>query len=193
MSSPSSNSNEFSDENRSTLIEVARRSVWHGLECGAPSQHEPADYSPPLRQRRATFVTLHRGRTLRGCIGVVQPRRPLVCDVATNAFNAAFQDPRFDPLERSEFDELDIQISVLGPKQPVLFVNEIDLLEQLQTGDGLELHFGKQRGLLLPSVWEKITDKRQFWLALKEKAGLASNFWSDEIVVTTFSTESFGV
>ena len=47
----------------------------------------------------ATFVTLTRGGKLRGCIGSLEPWRPLVEDVRSNARAAAFRDPRFPPLE----------------------------------------------------------------------------------------------
>jgi AMMECR1 domain-containing protein len=47
-------------------------------------------------------VTLHHNEALRGCIGSLQAYRSLIEDISGNAFSAAFQDPRFAPLEEHE-------------------------------------------------------------------------------------------
>ena len=60
--------------------------------------------SPALSAWRATFVTLTENEQLRGCIGSLEPRRPLIEDAVANTVQAGFADPRFPPLKKSELD-----------------------------------------------------------------------------------------
>ena len=141
---------------------------------------------------RATFVTLNKFGELRGCIGHLEAIQPLIADVAENAFNAAFRDPRFQPVTASEFGDLEVHISVLSPPEPMVFTSEADLLRQIRPGiDGLILEDGAYRGTFLPSVWEQLPDPAQFLAHLKMKAGLPPNYWSDTLKVSRYTTESF--
>ncbi len=186
-------SNSLSPEERAILLKTARASIRHGLDQGQPINISPADYPKPLQVNRATFVTLHIGDHLRGCIGTMVAIRPLVADVAYNAFAAAFSDPRFPPLSRVEFDPLRIEISVLSPPEPMLFESEADLIRQIRPGvDGLILEEGSYRGTFLPSVWESLPEPRQFLQNLKLKAGLPADYWSDTVKIHRYRTESFG-
>ena len=97
------------------LLEVARISIEHGLRHGRPLAVEAERFGAPLRAPGASFVTLRRGEALRGCTGSLEPRRPLVVDVAENAFTSAFRDPRFDPLTLDELLHVRIHLSLLGP------------------------------------------------------------------------------
>ena len=86
-----------------------------------------------------------------------------------------------------------IEISVLTPAQAMSFNSEEDLLDQIQAGiDGLILEDGYQRGTFLPSVWESLPDKQQFWQHLKLKAGLSADHWSDTVKVSRYRTLAFG-
>jgi len=150
------------------------------------------DYSPALQQERATFVTLNINSELRGCIGTLEAHEPLVIDVANNARSAAFHDPRFEPLTQAEFERLQIHISILGIPEPMEFNSEQNLIEQLQPGiDGLILSAAGRRGTFLPSVWESLKTSEEFFKHLKLKAGLPPTFWSDDIKVERYTTESF--
>jgi len=175
-------------------LDIARRSIAHGLEQRTPLPVDPAAYDERLRAPGASFVTLHLGDELRGCIGSLEARRPLVSDVACNAYAAAFQDPRFPPLSRDELPALRIHISVLSEATPLHFISENDLLRQLRPGvDGLILEEGEShRSTFLPSVWSSLPDPRQFLQQLKLKAGLPPDYWSDSLRVLRYTTESFG-
>jgi hypothetical protein len=187
-----SHSGTISTEDRATLLDVAQSSIRSGLHTGRPLVVDPASFADAIRTLRASFVTLRIGDQLRGCVGSVKARRPLVVDVAENAFNAAFQDPRFTPLRAAEFPMLTIHVSVLSPMEPLVCSSETDLLDQIRAGDGLEIEYGAYRGLLLPSVWEQLPDKQLFLQMLKMKAGIPTTFWSQHINVYRFTTESFG-
>ncbi len=182
----------YDAESRRLLKEVARASIEHGLRHGRPLQPDPADYPPPLRERRASFVTLKRGGELRGCIGSLEAGRPLVVDVAHNAYAAAFRDPRFPPLQPEELRDLEISLSVLSPPEPLAFESEGDLLARLRPGvDGLILTDGHHRGTFLPSVWEQLPDPADFLRQLKLKAGLPPDHWSPGLRVERYTTESW--
>ena len=173
------------------LLAVARASIQQGLQAGYPLMMNLADYPRVLTECRATFVTLELHNQLRGCIGQLEATRPLIVDVAENAFLAAFQDPRFPPLIADELTELHIHISLLTEHVPVIFCSEKDLIKQLQPNiDGLILVEGHRRGTFLPSVWEQLPEPKQFLRHLKQKAGLAADYWSDTIKVYRYQTES---
>nr|WP_052315085.1 AmmeMemoRadiSam system protein A [Thiocystis violascens] len=181
------------DQQRRILLEVAARSIANGLERGMPLDLDPADYPEPLRATRATFVTLEFDGALRGCIGVLDAFRPLVEDVAHNAFAAAFQDPRFPRLRPDEFPRLTIKISILAPPEPLEFASQADLLGLIRPGvDGLILTDQGRRGTFLPSVWEQLPDPASFLEHLKLKAGLPPGYWSETLRVFRYTTESFG-
>jgi AmmeMemoRadiSam system protein A len=183
----------FSPEHRATLLDLARRSIAHGLDQDAPMAVDPAGYPEPLRTHLAAFVTLHLHGDLRGCIGHLEAVQPLVRDVAENAYAAAFRDPRFPPVSRQELSGLAVHISVLTPPEPMTFASEANLLAQIRPGiDGLILTDGRARGTFLPSVWESLPDRRDFLNHLKRKAGLPADHWSDRVRVERYATESFG-
>ncbi|MGA7801785.1 MAG: AmmeMemoRadiSam system protein A [Gammaproteobacteria bacterium] len=178
---------------RKSLLEVAIASIRHGLTDGRPLTPDPAHFPSPLAVPRATFVTLHADGELRGCIGALEAVRPLVQDVAYNAYAAAFEDPRFAPLRPGEVDRITVDISILGQAEPVSAASEADLIRQLRPGvDGLIIAEGAQRGTFLPSVWESLPQPREFVQYLKRKAGLPSDYWSNTLKIWRYTTESFG-
>jgi AmmeMemoRadiSam system protein A len=172
------------------LLAVAKTSIQQGLESGRPIKINLADYPRVFTEFRATFVTLELHQQLRGCIGRLEATRPLIVDVAENAFLAAFQDPRFPPLVMDELTDLEIHISLLTEYRPIIFCSEQDLIKQLQPNiDGLILEEGHQRGTFLPSVWEQLPEPKQFLRHLKLKSGLATDYWSDTIKVYRYQTQ----
>jgi AmmeMemoRadiSam system protein A len=127
---------------------------------------------------------------LRGCIGTLQAFRPLVEDVAHNAYAAAFHDPRFPRLSAKEYAQLHYHISILSTPEPVKFKDEQDLLAQLRPGiDGLVLEEGLYRGTFLPQVWESLPEPKTFLRHLKQKAGLHPDYWSTTIKVQRYTVE----
>jgi len=179
-------------ENQLLLRELAYKSIKHGLQTGKALEINSALYPAELQPKKATFVTLHRNKELRGCIGILKPVRPLAEDVAYNAWAAAFTDSRFMPLNAGELGGLEIHISILGTPEDMDFTSEGDLLKQIRPGtDGLILEEGFNKGTFLPSVWESLSDSREFLNHLKLKAGLQANYWSDNIKVRRYTVEEF--
>jgi AmmeMemoRadiSam system protein A len=167
----------------STLLRLARNAIAESL--GEPTA--VGDHAGWLDDPGATFVTLmHRG-DLRGCIGTLIAERPLREDVTSNARAAAFRDPRFAPVTQRDFTELNIEVSLLSPLEPILFESESHLLSLLRPGiDGVLLEHGWQRGTFLPQVWEQLPEPKVFLAHLKRKAGLPADFWARDIRVSRY-------
>ena len=178
---------------RETLLQVAADSIQHGLDTGHALGIKPADYSPALQQPGASFVTLTILRQLRGCMGMLRATRPLVEDVAENAFAAAFEDPRFPALSQAEYHQLEYHISILNPAEAMEFDSEADLLLQFRPGiDRLILEDRGRRATFLPSVWESLPTAADFLQHLKRKAGLPMDYWSNSLRMQRYTVEEFG-
>jgi AmmeMemoRadiSam system protein A len=146
-----------------------------------------------LQRDGASFVTLTKHGQLRGCIGSLEPRRPLVLDVQENAAAAAFNDPRFPPVRLEELDDLRVEISVLSPPQPLSYDGPDDLIAKLRPGvDGVVIERGWNRATFLPQVWEKLPDPNQFLQHLCLKAYLpADAYCHPDLDVYTYGVEKF--
>lgn len=181
----------YSKEHRQLLLDIAHRSIKHGLGKGRPLNISLNEFPAELKEKRATFVTLKISEQLRGCIGVLEAIRPLVEDVASNAFAAAFRDPRFQPVTLDEFEKLHLSISILSPSEPVNFTSEEDLISKIRPGvDGLVLQEGSHQGTFLPAVWESLPNASDFLSHLKLKAGLPVDHWSERIKIFRYTTEA---
>lgn len=186
----STDAHTLSAAERQTLLDAARQSVASGI-AGKPLHVDARAYAPSLRVPRASFVTLYVRDELRGCIGSLEARRPLIEDVVANAHAAAFHDPRFSGLAPAELEQLALHISILTSPEPLPFESEEDLLRQLRPGiDGLVLTERHHRSTFLPAVWKHLPTPREFLARLKEKAGLPPDYWSDTIVVERYTVES---
>lgn len=186
-------STEAYDTNeQNQLLRLAVESIRFGLAYGRRMPINVNDYPQRLQQVTACFVTLTHGENLRGCMGSLFAHRALVDDVAANAFAAAFEDPRFPPLQNEELPHLEISISILTPAQPMSFTSERDLLRQLQPHvDGLILSDGYRRGTFLPAVWESLPNPNDFLQHLKSKIGFTPDYWSPNVKAERYTTLSF--
>ena len=145
---------------------------------------------PVFEERIACFVTLEKDDQLRGCIGSILAHRTLKEDLIANAKAAAFRDPRFRPLERSEFEKLSIAVSLLSQPESISFASEKDLLEQIEPfKDGLIIKDDVYQAVYLPSVWEQLPDKKDFLSSLKVKAGLSADYFSNTFEAFKFNSE----
>jgi AmmeMemoRadiSam system protein A len=169
----------LTDEDRKSLLILARSVIEAELITGAKIKR-PEHRSPPLEENRGCFVSLHKNKILRGCIGTIEPVRSLVSNVEENAINAAFKDPRFPPLERNELSAVDIEISVLSVPQPLTFEDGEDLKKKLLPGiHGVIISREWHRAIYLPQVWDQLPDKESFLEQLCLKAGLEGSCWKD--------------
>jgi AmmeMemoRadiSam system protein A len=134
------------------------------------------------------FVSLRVGKDLRGCIGYLEQDLPLVEVVERCAVSAALSDPRFPSLSAPEWSRTTIEISVLGPIEPVAEICEIEVGRH-----GLVAEHGRRRGLLLPQVaaeWGWSRD--EFVQHACRKAGLPEDAWQRGATLYKFEAEVFG-
>lgn len=183
----------LSAEEKTYLLNLARETITRvarDLEAPALDLEEVPE---TLRRKGASFVTLTKHGSLRGCIGSLEARRPLAIDVQQNAVGAAMQDPRFPPVTPEEVDEITIEVSVLSCPEPVRYDGVDDLCRKLRPGiDGVVIEQGWRRATFLPQVWEKLPDARQFLQRLCLKAGLAPRAYSHgDLDVYSYQVEKF--
>ncbi len=174
------------------LLALARAAITRRLGRPAGPSGDDAPRPAWLDEPGAVFVTLTRHGVLRGCIGSLEAHRPLREDLRANAQAAAFDDPRFPPLNAEELDTTRVEVSVLSRPEPLSFADEADCLAQLRPGvDGVILEYGWHRATFLPQVWEQLPEPRQFMAHLKRKAGLAPDFWSGDLRLSRYGVEKF--
>jgi AmmeMemoRadiSam system protein A len=151
-----------------------------------------ADDAAWLQQYGACFVTLSQQGRLRGCIGSLEAHRPLRDDLRANAVAAALNDRRFAPLALSELAHTQIEVSLLSPLQALQFESEADALAQLRPGlDGVVFEFSGRRSTFLPQVWEQLPAPHDFMAHLKQKAGLAPDFWAAGVRLWRYSVSQW--
>ena len=161
----------LSDQERHTLLRLARQTLEQYLATSTVPSFEPQ--SEALQQQRGVFVTLRRGQQLRGCMGSLIARQPLYLEVQRSALMAALDDPRFPPVTLEELPQLHLEITVLGPLEPVVSKDDI----QIGT-HGLVIVKAGQQGTLLPQVAaDRGWDADQFLVQLCRKAGLPDDAW----------------
>lgn len=183
------------DDHRAALLTVATGTVRTALVDGRrvlPDVDGAGDLAgdPALTQAAATFVTLERGEALLGCIGTLEATEPLVTNVARNAWNAAFADPRLPAVTLDDYEVMTVKVSVLSPLTPVKARSWRDVQRHVRPGlDGLLVEAPGHRATLLPSVWEKLPTREQFLDVLWHKAGLRPRDWLPGTKVRRYTTE----
>lgn len=177
----------------SELLRVAHSAIEYGLSHGSPAP-APESADPALAGHGACFVTLKRLGELRGCIGSIDPVRPLIEDAAANAWAAAFRDPRFAPLSSAEWPDTHLSLSVLTPRESLVRGGRQQLLGALRPGvDGLVIaHPDGRQATFLPAVWEQLPDPDEFLDHLLSKAGLPVDQDIAELHTWRYQVQSIG-
>jgi AmmeMemoRadiSam system protein A len=175
---------EFTREERVTLLKLAHESILSALEQREISLDPP---SPHFSEPRGSFTTIYLQGQLRGCVGYVLPIISLYRTVAETARAAAFEDSRFSPVTLEEARAIEVSLSVLSPLRTIM-------PEEVEIGiHGLVVSYGGRRGLLLPQVpvehgWDRLTFIEQTC----QKAGLPRDAWKSGATLEAFNAEVFG-
>ena len=172
-------------EDRRALLDLARHAVVEAVCHGRVLEFPPP--SGALAAPGRAFVTLHRSGQLCGCIGQVVPSDSLAATVVRCAIGAATKDPRFRPVRPEELAELEIELSILSPLEPIQ-------PEAIQVGrHGLMVARDQLRGVLLPQVAvEHRWTRDRFLEETCAKAGLPPDAWKDPATrVMAFTAEVF--
>ena len=183
----------LSEDEGKHLLGIARETIKNRLYNLQEPKIDWKDTPEIFQRRLGTFVTINIEGYLRGCIGHIIPREPLVEGIKENAINAAFRDPRFPPLTREEFDRIEIEISILTSPKELSYADHRDLLKKLRPGiDGLIIKKGPYEATFLPQVWEQLPSKEEFLSHLCLKAGLSAESWKTEkLQVSTYQVQAF--
>ena len=175
---------------KSACLQLAEASVRWGLHRReAPSAGDLEVDAVPT-DRRASFVSLYIEDELNGCMGQLEPTRPLADDIVSNAYGAAFRDPRFPRPQTEDLGAMRLEVSILSAWESVPAATRREAKAALEPGrHGVVLRRGRQRGTFLPSVWEMCPDPDRFLDALMKKAGFEQASWSGDIDVFRYEAE----
>jgi AmmeMemoRadiSam system protein A len=171
------------EHERACLLRIARDAMTAHVTGGTPPSREEIAID---ERRSGVFVTLHHRGELRGCIGHIEGDDVLTRIVARCAIAACSDDPRFPPVASAELPEIQIEMSLLGPLEPIAGPSEIEVGRH-----GLVVEMGRQRGLLLPQVatewqWDAVT----FLSQTCRKAGLPPHSWQQGAMVKLWRFEA---
>ena len=159
---------KLNEEEKQNLLSIARNTIYDNLFSKKIQLLD--NFYPKLDQVNGVFVTLTIDGQLRGCIGNIVGQYPLYLGTSKMAMQAAFHDPRFDPLTKEEYEKIKIEISVLSP------ITEIHHNEVVVGKHGLLIKHLYNSGVLLPQVpVEQGWSKKEFLEGVCVKAGLAKD------------------
>lgn len=179
-----------------TLPQLAKLAVKTYLEEGkiiSPPKKLPKEF---LEKKAGTFVSIHLGKKLRGCIGTYLPTRENIAkEVIQNAISAATEDIRFSPLTKEEIEMASFSVYVLDPPEYVgesfVFWNEgleKEIKEKLDPKKyGILVKSGFKSGLLLPDLEGIDTPEKQLFFAC-QKAGI---FPGEKISIYRFKAKKY--
>jgi len=174
-----------SGADRALLLRLAREAIAaHVAGLALPSPDPVGVFA----QRGAAFVTLHATGELRGCIGHLEHDEPLGQVIPRCAVCACSRDPRFPAVSASELPTIVIELSLLGPLEPICGDADVEIGRH-----GLVIEHGWYRGLLLPQVaveWK--WDIETFFGQTCRKAGLPRDAWKNGAKLWRFEAEVFG-
>ncbi len=185
--------NAYSNEEGEFAVRVARRVVEEYLDSDSMPEIEFPD---KFKENSGVFTTIstYPMHHLRGCIGYPDPVFPLKDALVKSALAAAFEDPRFPPLQSEELGDVVFEVSLLTPPEKIKVSKRRELLKSIHIGKhGLIIERGLYRGLLLPQVpveWK--WNVREFLEQTCWKAGLPKNCWKDpSTIIYIFTAEIF--
>lgn len=181
---------DVSAEAQGRLLALARAAVAVASRAASPEALEAATRAVAgVGVRASAFVTLTEGEELRGCMGILDPDRPVRDSIAEAAGLATRSDPRFPAVRAAELAAIELGVSILGPMVPLT-----DPLAWRLGIDGIVVQLGGRRGLLLPEVAEENgLDQIEMLDIATRKAGLPPGAWRDPSArVYAFRTLRFG-
>ncbi|MBQ9338545.1 MAG: AmmeMemoRadiSam system protein B [Lentisphaeria bacterium] len=187
---PQTGSDTLPDSERIALLKMARASIEYVFKNrkATPSTEFSSAASGSMLKKMGCFVTLNLDHDLRGCIGEIEPYRPLYQAVTARAVDAAFRDPRFPQLSPGELRRVEIEISALTPARPVASYREIVIGRH-----GMTIEKDGRSAVFLPQVApEQGWDLAETLTYLSRKAGLPADAWkSPDAKFTVFEAVVF--
>jgi len=168
----------FSSESKDRIFKAARDQVAATvLRVAEPDMARSLGELASLSVLGA-FVSFKKKKKLRSCMGYLHEPIPLAVALKEAAVSAAKEDPRFYPIWKEEFVELDMEVWVLWGMETVAEQGEARI-GAIEIGKhGIQIQDQNHRGLLLPGVATDYNmDQRTFLEAVCQKAGLPNDAW----------------
>ena len=183
----------LNEDEKKFLLTLARNTLDEYLQYGDMPKISEKELTHIMEIEYGCFVTLNLNGKLRGCIGYLQPIKPLYKAVMENAVNAATNDPRFRSVKPEELKDIKIEISVLSGLTPLDFDSPEELLSNLvPKRDGVILKIGRSSATFLPQVWESLPNKSDFLSQLSVKGGNMPDAWQGKgVEVFTYFADVF--
>ncbi len=181
--------NKLSIEDGEKAVKLARKAIEHYLETGNMIKDR---YTGFFEEKRGVFTTLIKKGELRGCIGFPYPIKRLDEAIIESAIAAAIDDPRFEPVRRSEMEEIEVEVTILTQPERIK-AKPKDLPNHVEIGKhGLMVKLGPFSGLLLPQVAvEYKLSAEDFLSETCIKAGLPPDCWLSGAEVYRFEGQIF--
>ncbi len=153
----------------SDLVSLARRALETYVREGKKIFPDIGD-NPALKEKAGVFVSIKKHGQLRGCIGTIMPTTENTgFEIINNAISAGTGDPRFDPVEPEELDDLVYSVDILKPPEPIENMSQLDVKRY-----GVIVRSGRRSGLLLPNLEGIDTVEQQVAIA-RQKAGIGTD------------------
>jgi AmmeMemoRadiSam system protein A len=180
----------FTGSEKRALLEMAGRAVSKKVDPGRRVPAGATDLTPALESRCGVFVSLYVDQKLRGCIGTFSEEEPLYRNVERMAVSSATSDTRFSPIQPDELSRLQLEISVLTPRQRIHDPSAIEIGKH-----GIYMKKGAYRGTFLPqvAVSQDWTVQEFLGNCARYKVGIGWNGWKTAELYTyeaiVFSSE----
>ncbi len=175
---------QLTSEEQEALFQLCRKVIEEKLF--SKSEIEPKIDSPVFQTNKGAFVTLRKSGKLRGCIGTIEAIMPLKEVLEKMAYSSAFKDPRFPPLSKKEYPEVDMEIPILSQTR------EAKPEEVVVGKHGVIISHSFHKGLLLPQVAvEQNWDRDTFLDHTCMKASLPPDMWKKDAKIEIFEAEIF--
>ena len=183
--------NMLDSEAKAFLLKVAREAMEHAVHTGKAFEkgHFLASAPQSTLENRGAFVIVKDRATgkLHGCMGEVQPTRPLVEAVAAQAVEAALNDLRFAPVTEGNLPNVAVEISVLSPLKPVESWKDI-----VVGRDGITIEKDGSFAVCLPQIPQyRGWDLTETLTSISRSAGLPPDAWREGAKLETFQAEVF--
>ena len=159
------------------MMSIAEWSIQNYLTTGKRDElPKKFEISPALKSTCGVFVSVHIKNDLRGCIGTFSENEPLYKNIQQMSVQAAVEDNRFKAVKAKELNHLQIEISVLSPRERIEGPNDIVIGKH-----GIYMINGIRRATLLPQVavqnnWSPVEFLE---VCAESKLGMSRNSWKD--------------
>jgi len=185
----------ISEDDGRLLLKLAREGILQEFEKNGNDLISmiPEESKDSLKQNRGVFVSLHQNGGLKGCIGIIEPVKPLCEGVIDNAKHAAFHDTRFIPLSFEDLKDTKIEVSILTSPENLEYRDGRDLINKIRPDiDGVIIRKNTHSATFLPQVWKQLKNPESFLRQLCMKAGLGPDEWkTGDLHVSTYQVQLF--